>query len=123
MSDTTVPARELTLDIESPAAGGTSIARHDGQVVFVSGGLPGARLIAPGLRRGAQPRALLVCLPPAPLSLAPPAVAGSPARARSICPRASPFPPQGRGVRRCPLPAPPEYVLYIQFISRNSNFP
>jgi len=44
MSDTTVPARELTLDIESPAAGGTSIARHDGQVVFVSGGLPGERV-------------------------------------------------------------------------------
>ena len=46
MSDTTVPARELTLDIESPAAGGTSIARHDGQVVFVSGGLPGERVRA-----------------------------------------------------------------------------
>src|SRR5690625_3969699 len=44
MSDTTVPARELTLDIESPAAGGTSIARHDGQVVFVSGALPGERV-------------------------------------------------------------------------------
>ncbi len=39
-----VPAQELTLDIESPAAGGTSIARHDGQVVFVSGALPGERV-------------------------------------------------------------------------------
>src|SRR5699024_9388997 len=44
MSDTSVPARELTLDIESPAVGGTSIARHDGQVVFVSGALPGERV-------------------------------------------------------------------------------
>ena len=44
MSDTTVPARELILDIESPAAGGTSIARNDGQVVFVSGALPGERV-------------------------------------------------------------------------------
>ncbi|WP_246490336.1 class I SAM-dependent RNA methyltransferase [Brevibacterium oceani] len=46
MSDTMVPARELILDIESPAAGGTSIARHDGQVVFVSGTLPGERVRA-----------------------------------------------------------------------------
>lgn len=44
MSDTSVPAQELTLDIEAPAAGGTSIARHDGQVVFVSGALPGSTL-------------------------------------------------------------------------------
>ena len=44
MSETTVPARELTLDLESPAAGGTSIARHDGQVVFVTGGIPGERV-------------------------------------------------------------------------------
>src|SRR5690625_5129626 len=46
MSDTTVPAQELTLDIDSPAAGGTSIARHDGQVAFVSGALPGERVRA-----------------------------------------------------------------------------
>ncbi|WP_152348800.1 class I SAM-dependent RNA methyltransferase [Brevibacterium sp. CFH 10365] len=44
MSDTSVPAQELTLDIETPAAGGTSIARHDGQVVFVSGALPGEKV-------------------------------------------------------------------------------
>ncbi|MFP3398225.1 TRAM domain-containing protein [Brevibacterium sp. SIMBA_078] len=44
MSDTSVPAQELTLDIEAPAAGGTSIARHDGQVVFVSGALPGEKV-------------------------------------------------------------------------------
>ncbi|WP_167196830.1 class I SAM-dependent RNA methyltransferase [Brevibacterium pigmentatum] len=46
MSDTSVPAQELTLDIEAPAAGGTSIARHDGQVVFVSGALPGEKVRA-----------------------------------------------------------------------------
>lgn len=44
MSDTSVPARELTLDIEAPAAGGTTVARHDGQVVFVSGALPGEKV-------------------------------------------------------------------------------
>ena len=44
MSDTSIPAQELTLDIEAPAAGGTSIARHDGQVVFVSGALPGEKV-------------------------------------------------------------------------------
>ncbi|MGO3181077.1 MAG: TRAM domain-containing protein, partial [Brevibacterium linens] len=44
MSDTSVPARELTLDIEAPAAGGTTIARHDGQVVFVTGALPGEKV-------------------------------------------------------------------------------
>ncbi|GAA1842001.1 TRAM domain-containing protein [Brevibacterium marinum] len=32
---------DLTLHIESPAAGGTSIARHEGQVVFVTGAIPG----------------------------------------------------------------------------------
>lgn len=35
------PAMDLTLHIESPAAGGTSIARHEGQVVFVTGAIPG----------------------------------------------------------------------------------
>ncbi|MGO1909667.1 MAG: class I SAM-dependent RNA methyltransferase [Brevibacterium linens] len=44
MSDTSVPARELTLDIEAPAAGGATIARHDGQVVFVTGALPGEKV-------------------------------------------------------------------------------
>ncbi|NJC57206.1 class I SAM-dependent RNA methyltransferase [Brevibacterium marinum] len=36
-----IPAMDLTLHIESPAAGGTSIARHEGQVVFVTGAIPG----------------------------------------------------------------------------------
>lgn len=44
MSATTVPGQELTLDIESPAAGGSSIARHEGRVVFVSGAIPGERV-------------------------------------------------------------------------------
>lgn len=36
-----IPAMDLTLHIESPAAGGSSIARHEGQVVFVTGAIPG----------------------------------------------------------------------------------
>lgn len=36
-----IPAMDLTLHIESPAAGGSSIARHEGQVVFVAGAIPG----------------------------------------------------------------------------------
>lgn len=44
MSATTVPGQELTLDIESPAAGGTVIARHEGRVVFVRGAIPGERV-------------------------------------------------------------------------------
>ncbi|WP_413334769.1 class I SAM-dependent RNA methyltransferase [Brevibacterium sp. GP-SGM9] len=46
MSTPQLPAQELTLDIASPAAGGSSIARHDGQVVFVTGALPGERVRA-----------------------------------------------------------------------------
>ncbi|WP_226830484.1 class I SAM-dependent RNA methyltransferase [Brevibacterium sp. FME17] len=36
-----IPPMDLTLHIESPAAGGSSIARHEGQVVFVTGAIPG----------------------------------------------------------------------------------
>ncbi|MDN6175468.1 MAG: methyltransferase [Brevibacterium sp.] len=36
-----IPAMDLTLHVESPAAGGSSIARHEGQVVFVTGAIPG----------------------------------------------------------------------------------
>ena len=36
----------LTLDIEKPAAGGRMLARHHGQVVFVSGAIPGERVSA-----------------------------------------------------------------------------
>ena len=34
----------LTLDIEKPAAGGRMLARHEGQVVLVSGAIPGERV-------------------------------------------------------------------------------
>lgn len=37
---------EITLQIEKPAAGGRMIARHEGQVVFVSGTLPGEQVRA-----------------------------------------------------------------------------
>jgi 23S rRNA (uracil1939-C5)-methyltransferase len=36
----------LELSIEKPAAGGRMIARHDGQVVLVSGAIPGERVLA-----------------------------------------------------------------------------
>jgi tRNA/tmRNA/rRNA uracil-C5-methylase (TrmA/RlmC/RlmD family) len=36
----------LTLDIEKPAAGGRMLARHHGQVVLVSGAIPGERVAA-----------------------------------------------------------------------------
>jgi 23S rRNA (uracil1939-C5)-methyltransferase len=36
--------QELLLAIEKPAAGGRMIARHDGQVVFVAGAIPGERV-------------------------------------------------------------------------------
>jgi 23S rRNA (uracil1939-C5)-methyltransferase len=36
----------LTLDIEKPAAGGRMLARHQGQVVLVSGAIPGERVTA-----------------------------------------------------------------------------
>ena len=35
---------ELSLLIEKPAAGGRMLARHDGQIVFVSGAIPGERV-------------------------------------------------------------------------------
>lgn len=36
----------LELSIDKPAAGGRMIARHDGQIVLVSGGIPGERVLA-----------------------------------------------------------------------------
>lgn len=38
--------QELELTIEKPAVGGRMIARHEGQVVLVLGGIPGERVIA-----------------------------------------------------------------------------
>lgn len=40
------PGATVRLTIEKPAAGGRMIARHDGQVVFVSGAIPGERVSA-----------------------------------------------------------------------------
>ncbi len=34
----------LDLDVERPVAGGRMLARHDGQVVFVAGAIPGERV-------------------------------------------------------------------------------
>ena len=36
----------IELAIERPAAGGRMIARHEGQIVLVSGGIPGERVKA-----------------------------------------------------------------------------
>ncbi len=38
--------QELPLTVEKPAAGGRMIARHDGQVLFVAGAIPGERVRA-----------------------------------------------------------------------------
>jgi 23S rRNA (uracil1939-C5)-methyltransferase len=40
------PHDRVTLSIEKPAAGGSMIARHDGQVVLVAGAIPGERVVA-----------------------------------------------------------------------------
>ena len=40
------PMTTLELDIERPAFGGAGLARHEGRVVFVEGGLPGSRVAA-----------------------------------------------------------------------------
>jgi 23S rRNA (uracil1939-C5)-methyltransferase len=40
------PGQRITLSIEKPASGGRMIARHEGQIVLVSGAVPGERLVA-----------------------------------------------------------------------------
>src|SRR5688572_25000996 len=40
------PGQELELLVEKPAAGGRMIARHEGQVLFVLGAIPGERVTA-----------------------------------------------------------------------------
>ena len=40
------PGQTVRLTVEKPAAGGRMIARVDGQVVFVSGAIPGERVTA-----------------------------------------------------------------------------
>jgi tRNA/tmRNA/rRNA uracil-C5-methylase (TrmA/RlmC/RlmD family) len=38
------PNSEITVTIEKPVAGGRMLARHDGQIVFVAGAIPGERV-------------------------------------------------------------------------------
>src|SRR5215210_5963613 len=40
------PADEIELALEKPASGGRMIARHEGEVVLVAGGIPGERVLA-----------------------------------------------------------------------------
>jgi len=40
------PGQDVELVVEKPAAGGRMIARLDGQVVLVSGAVPGERVLA-----------------------------------------------------------------------------
>jgi 23S rRNA (uracil1939-C5)-methyltransferase len=40
------PGAEIELLLEKPASGGRMIARHDGEVVLVAGGIPGERVVA-----------------------------------------------------------------------------
>ena len=39
-----LPNTDVDVTIEKPAAGGRMLARHDGQVVFVLGAIPGERV-------------------------------------------------------------------------------
>lgn len=39
-------SQQLELTIEQPAYGGAGLARHEGRIVFVEGGLPGSRVLA-----------------------------------------------------------------------------
>jgi 23S rRNA (uracil1939-C5)-methyltransferase len=40
------PGQQLELAVDKPAAGGRMIARHEGQVIFVVGAIPGERVVA-----------------------------------------------------------------------------
>lgn len=40
------PGQQVELAVEKPAAGGRMIARHEGQVIFVLGAIPGERVLA-----------------------------------------------------------------------------
>ena len=50
------PGQKVELAVEKPAAGGRMIARHDGQVVLVSGAVPGERVLARDRAHRAAPR-------------------------------------------------------------------
>jgi 23S rRNA (uracil1939-C5)-methyltransferase len=45
-SDPLQPRDRIVITLEKPAAGGRMIGRHDGQVVLVSGAIPGERVVA-----------------------------------------------------------------------------
>lgn len=67
-SDTSPKAAPIEVDIESLAAGGAGLARHDGRVVWVRGAAPGDRLsiLDPGpAAKGTQARILRVITPSA----------------------------------------------------------
>jgi tRNA/tmRNA/rRNA uracil-C5-methylase (TrmA/RlmC/RlmD family) len=49
------PGALLTLIVDRPVAGGRMLARHEGQVVFVSGAIPGERVRARVERVQADP--------------------------------------------------------------------
>ena len=40
------PQTEIIVTIEKPVAGGRMLARHEGQIVFVAGAIPGERVRA-----------------------------------------------------------------------------
>ena len=44
MSDTLTVGAAVAVDVEKPAAGGRMIARHEGQILLVSGAIPGERV-------------------------------------------------------------------------------
>ena len=44
MSDTLTVGADVAVDVEKPAAGGRMIARHQGQILLVSGAIPGERV-------------------------------------------------------------------------------
>jgi len=69
------PARgaELELSVESLAHGGSGVARHDGFVVFVHGGMPGDRVRAEVVKakRGYAEARLVELIEPSPDRIAP----------------------------------------------------
>jgi tRNA/tmRNA/rRNA uracil-C5-methylase (TrmA/RlmC/RlmD family) len=62
------PGTVLALTIEKPVAGGRMIARHDGEVVLVSGAIPGERVTAriEGVVRGVAHASVVDVLEPSP---------------------------------------------------------
>jgi 23S rRNA (uracil1939-C5)-methyltransferase len=65
---------EVELDLTAPVQGGRNLARHDGQVVFVTGGVPGERVRVADLvrRRGYLEGAAVAVSRPSALRVLPP---------------------------------------------------